>query len=53
MIVCLELEELEERHIQEMREEGLLRLIPIEHMENAPESEKELLLDQPEYEIPF
>jgi hypothetical protein len=28
VIVCLELEELEEGHIQEMREEGLLQLIP-------------------------
>ena len=48
----LELEELEERHIQEMRKEGLLQPLPIKHDENALESEKESPLDQPAGEIP-
>jgi hypothetical protein len=49
----LELEELEERHIQEMREEGLLRPVLIKPGESDPESEKESPLNQPEIEIPF
>ena len=49
----LELEELEERHIQEMHEEGLLRLVHIKPEESEPVSEKESPLDQPTGEIPF
>jgi hypothetical protein len=49
----LELEEFEERHIQEMRKEGLLRPITIKHGENAHETEKESPFDQPAGEIPF
>ena len=49
----LELEELEESHIREMREEGLLRPVLIKPEESNPEAEKESPLDQPETEIPF
>ena len=49
----LELEELEERHIQEMHEEGLLRLVHIKPEESEPVSEKESTPDQPASEIPF
>ena len=49
----LELEELEERHNEEIQKEGLRRLIPTKHGENAHESEKESPLDQPAGEIPF
>ena len=49
----LELEELEERHIQEMREEGLLRPVLIKPGESESETEKESPLDQPAGEIPF
>lgn len=49
----LELEELEESHIREMREEGLLRPVLIKPEESNPEAEKESPRDQPETEIPF
>ena len=49
----LELEELEERQIQEMREEGLLRPVLIKPGESESESEKESPLDHPAGEIPF
>jgi hypothetical protein len=49
----LELEELEERQIQEMREEGLLRPVHIKPGESESETEKDSPLDQPAHEIPF
>ncbi len=49
----LELEELEESHIREMREEGLLRPVLIKPGERASEGEKESPLDQPMGGIPF
>jgi hypothetical protein len=49
----LELEELEERHIQEMRKEGFSHPLPINHGENAPEFEKESPPDQLDYDFPF
>jgi hypothetical protein len=49
----LELEELEKRHIQEMREEGLLRPVLIKPGESESESEKESPLDHPAGELPF
>jgi hypothetical protein len=49
----LELEELEERHIQEMCEEGLLRPVLIKSGESESEFEKESPLDHPAGEIPF
>jgi hypothetical protein len=49
----LELEELEERHIRKMREEGLLHPVLIKPGESNPEAEKESSLNQPEIEIPF
>jgi hypothetical protein len=49
----LELEELEERQIQEMREEGLPRPVLIKPEESEPESGKESPLDHPASEIPF
>ena len=49
----LELEELEERQIQEMREEGLLRPVFIKSGEIVFEAEKESTPDQPAGEIPF
>src|SRR5262245_46151766 len=49
----LELEELEERQIREMREEGLLRPVRIKPGESESESEKESPLDHPAGEIPF
>ena len=49
----LELEEIEERQIREMREEGLPRPALIKPEESEPESEKESPLDQPASEIPF
>ena len=49
----LELEELEEGQIREMREEGLLRPALIKPGESESESEKESPLDQPASEIPF
>jgi hypothetical protein len=49
----LELEWLEEKHLREMREEGLLRPVLIKPEENESDAEKELPLDQPAGEIPF
>jgi len=49
----LELEELEERHIREMGEEGLLPPVPIKPGESESETEVESPLDQPADEIPF
>jgi hypothetical protein len=49
----LELEDLEERHIREMREEGLQRPVLIKLGESESEAEKESPLDQPEVEITF
>jgi hypothetical protein len=49
----LELEELEERRIQEMCEEGLLRPVLIKPGESESESEKETPLDHPSGELPF
>jgi hypothetical protein len=47
----LEFEELEERHIREMREDGLLRPVLIKPVESEPETETESPLDQPAGEI--
>ena len=49
----LELEELEERHTQEMREEGLPRPVLIKPGESESEAENDSPLDQPASEIPF
>jgi hypothetical protein len=49
----LELEELEESHIREMREEGLMRPVLIKPGERESEGEKESPLDQPVGGIPF
>jgi hypothetical protein len=49
----LELEELEEKHLREMREEGLLRPVLIKLEENGSEAKKGSPPDQPEVEIPF
>jgi len=49
----LELDELEERQIREMREEGLQRPALIKPGESDSEAEKESPLDQPAGEIPF
>jgi hypothetical protein len=49
----LEVEELEERHIREMREEGLLRPVPIKPGEPEPETENESPLNPAVSEIPF
>jgi hypothetical protein len=49
----LELEELEESHIREMREEGLLRPVLTKPGERESEGEKESPLDQPMGGIPF
>ena len=49
----LELEELEEGQIREMREEDLLRPALIKPGESDSEAEKESQLDQPAGEIPF
>jgi len=49
----LELDELEEKHLREMREEGLLRPDLIKPEVNESEAEKESPLDQPVGEIPF
>jgi len=49
----LELEELEERHVREMREEGLLRPVLIKPGESESEAENESPLDQAEIELPF
>jgi hypothetical protein len=49
----LKLEELEERHIREMREEGLPRPVLIKPGVGESEAEKNSPLDQPAGEIPF
>jgi hypothetical protein len=49
----LELVELEERHIREIREEGLPRPVLIKPGESDSEAEKESPLDQPADEVPF
>ena len=49
----LELEELEERHIREMGEEGLLPPVLMKPGESESETEVESPLDQPTDEIPF
>ena len=49
----LELEELEESHIREMREECLMRPVIIKPGERESEGEKESPLDQPVGGIPF
>jgi hypothetical protein len=49
----LELEELEEKHAQDMREESLIRPVIIKPGESESENEKESPIDQPEGEIPF
>ena len=49
----LELEELEEKHLRETHEEGLLRPVLIKPEVNGSEAEKESPLDQPAGEIPF
>ena len=49
----LELEEVEEKHIREMREEGLLRPVIIKPGEIESEAEKESTPDHPAGEIPF
>ncbi len=49
----LGLEEIEERHIREMREEGLPRPALIKPVENESEADKESPLDQPEVGIPY
>jgi hypothetical protein len=48
----LELEEIEERHIREIREEGL-QPARIEHGESESVAEKESPLNRPEGEIPL
>jgi hypothetical protein len=49
----LELEELEERHVREMREEDLLRPVFNKLGENESKAEKDSPLNQPVDEIPF
>ena len=49
----LELEELQEKHLREMREEGLMRPVLIKPEVNESEAEKESPLDQPAGEVPF
>ena len=49
----LELEELEERRVREMREEDLLRPVFNKLGENESEAEKDSPLNQPVDEIPF
>jgi hypothetical protein len=49
----LELEELEDGQIREVREEGLLRPVLIKPVESASEAENDSPLDQPLSEIPF
>jgi len=49
----LELEELEERQIRRMSEEGLLRPVLIKPGESESETEKDSPLNQPVGEIPF
>jgi len=49
----LELDQIEERHIREMREDGLLRPFLINPGGSESEAEKESPLNQPAGEIPF
>ena len=49
----LEFEELEERHVREMREEGLLRPVLIKPGESESNAEEGSPLDQPAGELPF
>ncbi len=49
----IELDELEERHVREMREEGLLRPVLIKPGESESDAEEGLPLDQPAGDIPF
>jgi hypothetical protein len=49
----LELDELEERHVREMREEGLLRPVLIKPGESESDAEEGSPPDQPAGEIPF
>jgi hypothetical protein len=49
----LELEELEEGQIRELREEGLPRPVLIKPGESWSEAEKESPIDQPDVELPF
>jgi len=49
----LGIEELEERHNQRMREEGLLLFTPVETRESETDAEKKPAADQPDDEIPF
>jgi hypothetical protein len=49
----LELEDLEENHVLEMREESLPPPVLIKPVEREPEAEKKSLADQPSGEIPF
>ena len=49
----LKFEELEERRIREMREEGLLHPVLIKPGESESEAEKNSPLDQPAGEIPL
>ena len=49
----LELEELEERHVREMREEDLLRPVFNKPGENESEAEKDSPINQPVGETPF
>jgi hypothetical protein len=49
----LELDELEERPIREMREEGLLRPVLIKPGESDSDVEDGSPVDQPEDETPF
>ncbi len=49
----IELDELEERHVREMREEGLLRPVLIKPGESESDAEEGSPLDQPSGEIPF
>jgi hypothetical protein len=51
--IDLELEELEERHVREMREEDLLRPVFNKPGENESKAEKNSPLNQPVDEIPF
>jgi hypothetical protein len=49
----LELEELEERHVREMRKEDLLQPVFNKPGENESKAEKDSPLNQPVDEIPF
>ena len=49
----IELDEHEERHVREMREEGLLRPVLIKPRESESDAEEGSPLDQPAGDIPF